>query len=90
MPGKLQKSHVLFADVIKNANRAELATGEPDDLPPGAAELALQRLHQICRRVEMLLKQLLENIHEDATKDNIERGIEKLKGRRRNFSEQER
>ena len=64
MPGKFEESNILFADVIQNADRAELFAGKPDDLAPRAAELALQRLHPLDRRVEMLLKELFENVHE--------------------------
>ena len=64
MPGKFEESDVLFAHVIQNANRAEFFAGKPDDLAPRTAELALQRLHPLDRRVEMLLKKLLENVHE--------------------------
>ena len=36
------------------------------------AELALQRLHPLDRRVEMLLKKVLENVHEwDQTEDSV-------------------
>ncbi len=58
MPGKFKKGDVLFAHVVQNADRAESAAGQPDDLAPRAAELALQRLHLLGRRVEMLLKKL--------------------------------
>ena len=38
---------------------------KPDDVTPRAAELALQRLHLLHRRVEMLLKEFFENVHEN-------------------------
>ncbi len=56
MPGKFEEGDVLFAHVVQNANRAEFAAGKPDDLASRTAELALQRLHSLDRRVEMLLK----------------------------------
>ena len=58
MPGKFEKSDILFAYVIQNADRSELSAGKPDDLAPRAAEFAPQRLHPLDRRVEMLLKKL--------------------------------
>ena len=68
MPGKFEKGDVLFAHVVQNADRAGRSAGQPDDLAPGAAELALQRQYLLGRRVEMLLEELFENVHEDATK----------------------
>ncbi len=45
MPGKFEESDILFAHVVQNADRAVVLAGQPDDLPPRAAQLALQRLH---------------------------------------------
>src|ERR1019366_10821503 len=64
MPGEFQKSRVLFADVVQNSYGAELAAGQPNDLAPRAAELALQRLHPFHREVEMLLEECFESVHE--------------------------
>src|SRR6202040_170087 len=64
MLGKLQKRHVLFTHAIQNANRGPLFAGKPDDLPPRTAKLALQRLNPLHRRAKMLLKEPVENVHE--------------------------
>ena len=77
MPGKFEESDVFFAHVIQNADRAELFAGKPDDLAPRTSKLALERLHSLDRRVEMLLKKFFENVHQGfpathyAHKDNI-------------------
>ena len=41
-----------------------LFAGKPDDLAPRTAELTLQRLHPLDRRVEVLLEKSFENFHE--------------------------
>ena len=64
MPGKLKERDVLFAYVVQNSNGAELLTGQPDDFTPRTAELALKWLHPSDRRVEMLLEEFLENVHD--------------------------
>jgi hypothetical protein len=85
MPGKLQKSDVLFRHPVQNPNRAEFVRRKPDDLSPRPAELALQWLQRLGRNVEMLVKKLLENVHVDmllsaTTKDNIEPATRKAVG----------
>src|ERR1039458_5865410 len=60
---KFQEGDVLFAHIVENADRADLLAGKPDDLSPRTAELALQRLRPLHRRVEMPLKQSVENFH---------------------------
>jgi len=45
MPGEFEESNVLFADVIENANGARPFVGQPDDIAPRTAKLALERLH---------------------------------------------
>src|ERR1700687_6158433 len=64
VPGKFEEGDILFAHVIQNANRADFFAGKPDDLAARTAELALQRLHALDRRVEMPLKEYFENFHE--------------------------
>ena len=80
MPREFEECGVLFPNVVQDSNRTEFVVGEPDDIATGAAELALQRLHALGRRVEMLLKEFLENVHEELStvqvctdhhKDNI-------------------
>ena len=64
MPGEFEESGVLFAHIVEDADGAGLFAGQSDDLAPGAAELPLQRLHLRDRRVEMLLEEMVENVHE--------------------------
>ena len=64
MPGKLEEGNVFFAHAIQNPNRAEFFAGKPDDLTSRSAEFALQGLRPLDRRVEMVLKELFENVHE--------------------------
>src|SRR5208282_5815590 len=63
MPGKFEEGDIFFAHAIQNANRADLFAEKPDDLAPRASKLALERLHSLDRRMEMLFKKLLENVH---------------------------
>ncbi len=63
MFGEFEKSGVLFADAVENAYGAVLLIGEPDDFAPRTAEFALQRLDAVGRGVEMLLEEILENVH---------------------------
>jgi hypothetical protein len=49
---------------MQNANRADLLTGQPDDAAPRTAQLTMQRLHPLDRRVKTLRKELFENVHE--------------------------
>src|SRR5436190_20693720 len=64
MAGKLQKCRIFFAHIVQHADGAHGAVGKPDDLSPGPAKVALERLHPLHRRAEMLLKKLLEDVHE--------------------------
>ena len=57
MAGEFQESDVLFAHVVENADRADVRATQPDDLAPRAAQLPLQGLHLLHRRVEVLLKE---------------------------------
>ena len=63
MLGELQEGDVFFAHVVQNPDRALLPGGKPDNIPSRAAELALKRLYLRGRRVKMLLKQFLQNVH---------------------------
>jgi hypothetical protein len=63
MPGKFEKSGVLFAYVIQDANRAGFLADQPYDFAPRTAKLPLQRLHSPHWAMEMLLKELLKNFH---------------------------
>jgi hypothetical protein len=49
MPGEIEEGDIFFAYGIENADGAEFAAGEPDDVTPRAAELALKRLHLFSR-----------------------------------------
>jgi len=66
MPGEFQESDVLLVHSIQDANGAEVGAGQPDDISPRAAKLALKRLHSIDTRVKMLLEKLRENVHQYA------------------------
>jgi len=68
MPRKFEKSDIFFTNVIENPDGTRPRAREPDDLPSGAAEFSLQRLHLLSRRVKTSLEKLLENVHEDVTK----------------------
>ena len=57
MAGKLEKGDILLAHGVENADGALPRAGKPDDDAPRAAELALQRLHALGRRLEMLLEE---------------------------------
>ena len=67
MPSKVSRKfedrRVLLADTIQNANCANPSARQPDNLPPRTAQLPLQRLHSLDRRMEVLLEELFENIH---------------------------
>src|SRR5437867_343509 len=48
---------------MQNTDRAEFVVGQADDIAAGGAKLALYRLRPLGRRSEMLLEELLENVH---------------------------
>src|SRR5208283_288580 len=62
--GEFQERDVLFAHIVKDADGGDFLRSQSDYLPPGAAQLSLQRLRLNDRRVEMLLEQVCQNIHE--------------------------
>jgi hypothetical protein len=63
VPGKLKECNILFTDVVQNADRGLLPGRKPDDIPSRPSKLPLQRLYLRGRSVKMLLKKLLENVH---------------------------
>ena len=64
MPREFQESDILFAHVIQNADCTGFSAGQPDNFSPGTAQLPLQRLHVLYRLVEVLLKEIFENVHD--------------------------
>jgi hypothetical protein len=66
---KFQEGDVFFAHIVENTDRADFLAGKPDDLAARTAELTLQRLRALNRRVEMLLKKSIENFHERDSSD---------------------
>src|SRR5271169_757277 len=64
--GKFEEGDILLTHVIQNSDRADFAAAaiQPDDLAPRASEFALQRLHSLNRRVEMLFEKSFEDFHE--------------------------
>src|SRR5262249_40082593 len=79
MPGEFKESSVLFANAEKNADRGGSASDERDDLSTGTAELALQWLDLLDRRVKMFFKKLLQNVHE---RDSQRPAVTKITGDR--------
>ena len=63
MAGELNECNVLFADIVKDSDRRLLSASQPENCSSGAAQFSLNRLDLLHRRVEMLLKQLLEDFH---------------------------
>ena len=63
MAGKLKESYVLFANVMQNADGCVLLAGHAENPAPGSAQVPLQRLYPLRRRVEVLFKEPLENVH---------------------------
>ena len=64
MAGEVKEGDVFFADGIEDADGGLSGAGEADDGAAGAAELALERVDVLCRGVEVLLEEPLENVHE--------------------------
>jgi len=65
MPGKFEEGCVFFAHIVQNADSADSLPGQPDNLAPRTAELPLQGLDLLDRRVKVLLKKTVENIHQE-------------------------
>jgi hypothetical protein len=63
MPREFQESDILFAHVIQDADRTGFSAGQPDNFSPGTTQLPLQRLHVLYWLVEVLLKEIVENVH---------------------------
>ena len=62
--GELEKSNILLAHGIENADGRLPGAGEAHNHAPGAAELPLKRLNAFRRRVKVLLEEVFENFHE--------------------------
>ncbi len=58
VPGKFQKSSILFAHVVENANRTVFFRGEPENLAPGTSQLPLNGLHLFDGQAKMSLEKL--------------------------------
>ncbi len=41
MPGEFEKSDVLFAHIVQNADGGDFVAGQPDNLPPRTTQIAL-------------------------------------------------
>ena len=64
MAGELEEGDILFAHRIENANGGMSRSGEADDDASRAAELALERLNALRRRLKVLFEKAFENFHE--------------------------
>src|SRR5579859_7999528 len=60
---EFEEGDVFSAHVVDHANGARSQCAQAQDVPPGSAKLALERLHLFHRAVEVPLKQRFENIH---------------------------
>src|SRR5262249_47183620 len=64
MARKLQERNVLLAHPVKDADRTIVPAREANDLASRSSQFALQRDNVLDRCPEVLLKKLLENVHE--------------------------
>ena len=64
MFGKLQEGDVLFAHAVENADRTMLLIAKANDASSRGAKLVANGAQSFGGRAEMLLKELLENVHE--------------------------
>ena len=66
--GEREEGGVFFADVVEDAYGGGVFgfVGEADDFAAGAAEVTLERLDERGRRVEMLLEERFEDVHESS------------------------
>ena len=64
VPGKSQKSGILFANVIENADCALAFRCKSQNLPPGTSELPLNGFHLFDRDAKVGLEKLFQDIHE--------------------------
>ena len=65
VPGELDERYILLMDIVENAYRTGVFAKNPDDVAAGSSKLALQGLHTLYRRFEMLFKEPLEDFHDD-------------------------
>jgi hypothetical protein len=63
VPREFKKRDILFANPIENADRALSLSGQPDDPATRPAQFALHWLDLFDRKMEVLLKLFLENVH---------------------------
>ena len=68
--GELEEGDVLFANGVHDADGGVIAAGEAKDGAAGAAELALEGLRAFRGRVEMLLEEPLQYVHEGLSGDD--------------------
>src|SRR5215469_5776099 len=61
--GEFKKGDILFANPVDNADRALSLSDQPYDPASRPPEFALDWLDLFDRKMEMLLKQFLENVH---------------------------
>ena len=64
MSREFQKCHVLFAYSVQDPDGADLLRPQADDAAARSAQLALKSLNLSHRRLEMLLEEFFQNIHE--------------------------
>ena len=76
VPRELYECDILFADVMENANGARLLPENPDNQPGRSSQLALQRLHSLYRRPEVLFKEFLENVHDERIVPQVRKSAE--------------
>jgi len=60
---EFEESYVFLVYLVENADGTDVIIRQADDAAPGTTQFALQRLHLHCRRMEVPLKQFLENVH---------------------------
>jgi hypothetical protein len=63
MAGECKEGDILFANAVENTDGADALVGQANDLAPGTAKFALERLNARGGGVEMLLEEFLENVH---------------------------
>lgn len=65
MAGEFKKGNILFPNRIENSDGTLSRSGEADNDASGAAELALQRLNVLRRRLKVVREEVFENFHGD-------------------------
>jgi len=63
MAGELEKGNILFAHRIENPDGGLSPSGKADNDSARAAELPLERLNALRRRLKVLFEEAFENFH---------------------------